>query len=466
MNLDSWSDARDLSGLSYNSTSISMSSTIPLSRRRFLQTTTASLFAAPYVTRGLRAASPNGKLRHAAFGASGMSWSDITSMANHDHWELAAVCDVDTRNFARVKEKWPDVRCYQDWRELLENEAGKIDSVNVSTPDHMHGPIGLKAMDLGLHVYGQKPLAQNLYECRQLMLKAREKGVMTQMGIQISSDFTERFAVELIHQGVIGKVKEVHTFSNKKWGDMDPVPTTSDPIPEGFDWQLWLGTATDRPYVKGYYHPSNWRKRRDFGTGTLGDMGCHMFSGWFRSLDLAAPIAVKSTGPTPPNTTNWAINAMVEYTFKGTAYTAGDTVKVTWYDGDARPPAEVIALADPAKFPGQGSIYLGTEGVLLHPHGSTPQLFPKAKFQGTRMPKLEPRNHWFDFIDCCRHGGTQKPTANFDYAGPLTEAVLLGCLASPFPGETLQWDAPALKITNNDAANALVKRQYRPGWEV
>jgi len=149
------------------------------SRRRFLQTASASLFAAPYITTGLRAASPNGKLRHAAFGASGMSWADITSMANHDQWELAAVCDVDTRNFARVKEKWPNVRCYQDWRELLEKEAGKIDSVNVSTPDHMHGPIGLKAMDLGLRVYGQKPLAQNLYECRQLMLKAREKGVMT-----------------------------------------------------------------------------------------------------------------------------------------------------------------------------------------------------------------------------------------------------------------------------------------------
>jgi predicted dehydrogenase len=443
-----------------------MHSPVSTSRRRFLQTASASLFAAPYITTGLRAASPNGKLRHAAFGAAGMSWSDITSMANHDMWELAAVCDVDTRNFARVKEKWPNVKCYQDWRELLEKEAGNIDSVNVSTPDHMHGPIGIKALELGKHMYGQKPLAQNLYECRQLMLKAREKGVMTQMGIQISSDFTERFAVELIHMGAIGKIKEVHTFSNKKWGDMEPVPQTSDPIPEGFDWNKWLGTANDRPFIKGYYHPGNWRKRRDFGTGTLGDMGCHMFSGWFRSLDLAAPIAVKSSGPPPPNATNWAINAIVEYTFKGTQYTVGDSVKVTWYDGDARPPAEVMALADPAKFPGQGSLYIGTDGVLLHPHGSTPQLFPKEKFKGFKYPKLEPRNHWFDFIDCCLKGGTTKPTANFDYAGPLTEAVLLGCLASPFPGENLIWDAPGLKITNNEAANALVKRQYRAGWEM
>lgn len=436
----------------------------PITRRHFLKGAASTLFAAPFVTSGARAASPNGKLRHAAFGASGMSWSDMTAMSNHDMWELTAVCDVDTRNFAKVKEKWPNVKCYQDWRELLEKESGNIDSVNVSTPDHMHGPIGLRALELGKHMYGQKPLAQNLYECRQLMLKAREKGVMSQMGIQVSSAFTERHAVAIIQQGVIGKVKEVHTFSNKKWGDMDPVPAGGDPIPEGFDWNLWLGTAADRPFIKGYYHPSNWRKRRDFGTGTLGDMGCHMFSGWFRALDLAAPIAVKSKGPAPLNATNWAINGHVEYTFKGTQYTAADTVKVTWYDGDAMPPADVIALAG-GKFPGQGSIYLGTEGVLLATHGSTPMLYPREKFATFKYPKLEPRDHWKDFIDCCLKGDKQ-PSANFDYAGPLTEAVLLGCLASAFPNEHLEWDAPALKIPNHEAANAFVRRQYRKGWEV
>lgn len=434
-------------------------------RRQFLSRTAGSLFAAPFVTTGMRAASPNGKLRHAAFGASGMSWSDISAMSNHDMWELVAVADVDTRNFARLKEKFPNARCYQDWRELLEKEAGNIDSVNVSTPDHMHGPMGLKVLELGKHLYGQKPLAQNLYECRQLMLKAREKGVMTQMGIQISSAFTERHAVALIQEGAIGKVKEVHTFSNKFWGDMDPVPQRQDPVPAGFDWQQWLGPAADRPYIDKYYHPGQWRKRRDFGTGTLGDMGCHMFSGWFRSLNLAAPIGVKSTGPAPVNLTNWAINAVVEYTFKGTEFTAGDTVKVTWYDGDARPPAHVMALADPAKFPGQGSIYLGTDGVLLSPHGSTPMLYPREKFAKHKYPKLEPRDHWKDYIDCCLKGGTQ-PSANFDYAGPLTEAVLLGCLASAFPGQDLVWDAPGLKIANHEAANALVKPTYRPGWEI
>ena len=440
------------------------------SRRRFIQGAASSLLAAPFVTTGLRAASPNGKLRHAAFGASGMSGADMSAMSNHPMWELAAVCDVDTRNFDKVKQKFPNVNCYQDWRELLEKEGDKIDSVNVSVPDHMHGSIGMAAMAKGKHVYGQKPLAQNLWECRQLMLRAREKGVMTQMGIQISSEFTERHAVALIQMGAIGKVKEVHTFSNKKWGDMEPVPQKSDPVPAGFDWDKWLGPAAERPFIAGYYHPGNWRKRRDFGTGTLGDMGCHMFSGWFRALDLAAPISVKSTGLVPPNETNWAINGLVEYTFRGTKYSEADTVKVTWYDGDNKPPAEIVAKLVPpegVKPPSidQGSIYVGTEGILHAPHGSTPMLYPRDKFTGFKYPKLEPRNHWFDFIDCCLKGD-KKPTANFDYAGPLTEAVLLGCLASVFPNEPLTWDSPGLKIPNSEAANAMVKRKYRSGWEI
>ena len=436
------------------------------SRRHFIRQSAATLFAAPWVTTGLRAASPNGKLRHAAFGGSGMSMADMSAMSGHPMWELTAVCDVDTRNFKKVQEKWPNVKVYQDWRELLTKEADNIDSVNVSTPDHMHGSIGIAAIEKGKHCYGQKPLAHNLWECRQMVERAKAKGVMTQMGIQVSSDSSERYAVELIHMGLIGKVKEVHTFSNKKWGDMEVRPQTSDPIPEGFDWDKWLGVASERSFIKGYDHPGNWRKRRDFGTGTLGDMGCHMFSGWFRALGLAAPTGVVSRGPAP-NKDNWAINAVVEYTFKGTQYTAGDSIKVTWTDGDARPPKEVMELTgDVAKFPGQGSLYIGTEGVLLHPHGSSPRLFPMEKFKGFKYPKMEPRNHWFEFIDCCLKGGETRPTANFDYAGPLTEAVLLGCLASAFPNEALIWDAPGLKIPNSAEADKLVRRNYRKGWEL
>ena len=435
------------------------------SRRHFIRQSAATLFAAPFVTSNLRAASPNGKLRHAAFGAAGMSRGDLDSMAPHPQWELAAVCDVDTRNFKSVQERWPDVRVYQDWREMLAKEGDKIDAVNVSTPDHMHGSMGLAAIGLGKHVYGQKPLAQNLWECRELVLRARAKGVMTQMGIQVSSGFTERLAVALIQMGKIGKVTEVHTFSNKKWGDLSLRPAKSDPIPAELNWDQWLGVGSERSYINGYDHPGNWRRRRDFGTGTLGDMGCHMFSGWFRALGLAAPTSVVSRGPAP-NKDNWAINAIVEYTFKGTPYTAADTIKVTWTDGDARPPAAAIALTgDPAKFPEQGTLYIGTDGVMLAPHESTPILYPRDKFKDFKYPKLEPRDHRFDFIDCCLKGD-KKPSANFDYAGPLTEAVLLGCLASVFPNENLIWDAPALKIPNSAAADKLVRRDYRKGWEI
>jgi len=366
-----------------------------------------------------------------------------------------------------VKAKFPNVRTYQDWRELLEKEKGQIDSVNVSVPDHMHGPIGISALEQGLHVYGQKPLTQNLHECRAITLKARQTGLMTQMGIQVSSDFSERFTVEMIHSGVIGKVKEAHTFSNKAWGDMTPLPSTSDPIPDGFDWNRWLGVAEERPFLKGYYHPGNWRKRRDFGTGTLGDMGCHMFGGWFRSLALTAPINVKSTGPAPVDKNNWATDGQVEYTFPGTQYTEGPTVKVTWYDGKKLPPSNIVSLLGETKWPGQGTLYVGTEGTLLHPHGSTPFVIVDQKIKRMAYPKLEPRNHWKDFIDCClANDPNKKPSANFDYAGPLTEAVLLGCLASIFPNESLEWNAEKLAFNNSEAATQFVTRKYRHGWEV
>jgi hypothetical protein len=194
-------------------------------------------------------------------------------------------------------------------------------------------------------------------------------------------------------------------------------------------------------------------------------MGCHMFSGWYRALGLTMPKSVTSYGPPPPNAENWAINGKVEYVYPGTQYTAGDTIKVTWYDGDQLPSAEVQALVE-GKWPGQGTVYIGTEGVLVHPHGSTPTLHPKDKFAGRRPNKLEPRNHWGEWVDCCLKGGSTKPSANFDYSGPLTEAVLLGCLASIFPQQTLEWDAEKMVFTNSEDATKFVRRSYRSGWEI
>ncbi len=397
-------------------------------RRQFIKSSGIVASSAPFVTSGLLANPPSERLRHASFGAGGMAGADIGSLARSKHFELVAVADVDLKRAEGIRKRFPKAKFYQDWRELLDKESKNIDSVNVSTPDHMHGPIGLAAMDLGKHCYGQKPLAHNLRECRAMTEMARENKLMTQMGIQISSAFTERLVVSLVQSGAIGKVTRVHSFSSKKWGDMGPVPQKEDKIPEGFDWDLWLGVAKHRPYIAGYYHPGNWRKRRDFGTGTFGDMGCHIFSGWYRSLGLTSPLSVVSHGPAS-NQNNWAINAKIDYVFPSTKYTQDGNVSVTWYDGSARPPKEVADLVN-GKVPGQGSIIIGTDGVLLAPHMSTPTLYPAQKYQGFKYPKLEPRDHYMEYVDAARGASGKKPSANFDdYSGPLTETVLLGCLA-------------------------------------
>jgi len=436
--------------------------TSQVSRRRFLTQLAAGAATAPFATSGLMAASANGKLNHASFGASGMAWADLKNLSSHPKFNLVAVADVDKRHEAKMKKVFPNARFYQDWRELLEKEGDKIDSVNVSTPDHMHGPIGMTALAMGKHIYGQKPLAQSIHECRAMTELARKKGVVTQMGIQVSSSFTERFAVKMVQDGVIGKIKEVHSYCNKTWGDMKPRPDRTDPVPSTLDWDKWLGVADERPYIDRYYHPSQWRKRRDFGTGTLGDMGCHMFSGWHRALDLTAPLSVLSRGPgAGPH--NWAVNEIIDYIYPGTKYTAEDQVKVTWYDGSFKLPKEVLAMIDNKKIK-QGSIYIGTEGVILAEHLATPKLYKKGKYERYRFPKLKARNHYKEYVDACLDG--KKASANFDYSGPLTESVLLGTLATVLPNQKLDWDVKGMKFKNSKEANALVKRTYRKGWEV
>jgi predicted dehydrogenase len=285
-----------------------------------------------------------------------------------------------------------------------------------------------------------------------------------------------RQAVALVQSGAIGKVKEVHTWSSKKWGDIGPPPDVADPIPEGFDWDLWLGVCEQRHFVKGYYHPGNWRKRLDFGTGTFGDMGCHIFDPVFEALALTAPISLRSEGPAPDKW-NWSINANIRYVFPGTKYTEGKTVAVTWYDGDARPPAHIRELiAAPADATSgerkktkpasnnQGSIIIGTAGVLHVPHVAAPRLFPVEKFRNLDLPQTEQGHHWTLWAEACMNGG--NPGANFDYSGPLTESVLLGSVAVRFPQTTLEWNTAKLRFENEKAANHYIRRTYRKGWEV
>jgi predicted dehydrogenase len=439
-----------------------MRNTCAFSRRSFLKQVAAGAVA-PFFTRRLFSASPNATLQHASFGASGMAAVDIESITRHPNVKLVAVADVDLDRAAELKKKFPGVKLYQDWRQLLEKEKD-LNTVNVSTPDHMHAPIAMTALQLGRHVHCQKPLTHDLYEARQLTSVARQKGLVTQMGIQIHSAAEYRLAVRLVQDLAVGKIKEVHSWSGKKWGDASPRPNRSDPVPPSLDWDLWLGVAAERPFLgDGYYHPVNWRKRLDFGTGTFGDMGCHIYDPVFAALALTAPVSVRSEGPAP-NQWNWAVDAVIHYLFPGNQYTAGRTVQVTWYDGDARPPKEVRALLGDEAFPDQGSLFIGANGMLLLPHIGAPRLLPEAKFESYPVPKVGSDDHWRQWVEACLGNG--KTSAGFDYSSPLTEAVLLGGVATQFPQTTLEWDAAALKFRNVAAANRHVRRTYRKGWEV
>ena len=435
----------------------------PSSRRSFLKTFGSALVAMPFVTSNLLAQPPGRRLRHASFGAGGMAWSDLTQIANCENVEIVAVCDVDLSRTVEARKLFPKARIYQDWRKLLDQEAGNIDSVNVSTPDHMHAPIAVSAMQLGKHVYGQKPMAHEIREVRRMTEIAHQNRLVTQMGIQIHSSVYYRMAVRLVQDGVIGQIKEVHSWCDKSWGDLSAKPDRTDTVPADFDWNLWLGVCADRPFIgEGYYHPGNWRKRLDFGTGTLGDMGCHIFDPVFEAIGLAAPIFVRSEGPAP-NQWNWALNGKVAYGFTGTKRTAAKTLPVTWYDGTAKPPAEVMALIEGETFPEAGSIFIGTEGVMLLPHYSLPKMFPAAKFRDFKYPQVKGAKHWEQFVNACRGDG--KTTADFAYAGPLTETILLGGIASRLPRITLEYNARKMKF-NVREADALTRRNYREGWSV
>jgi predicted dehydrogenase len=331
----------------------------------------------------------------------------------------------------------------------------------------MHDPVGLAAMQLGKHVFCQKPLTHTVHEARQMALAAKKYDVVTKMGNQIQSHEAYRTAVAIVHAGLIGKVKAVHSWQGGKprWPRDIERPAGSDPIPSNVkDWDLWLGVAAERPYKAEIYHPFNWRGWRDFGTGQLGDFGCHILDPVFKSLKLTSPTKIEADAPTikPETWTTWAT---VRYEFPKTEYTAGDSLPVTWYDGEGvTAPRELLKdIPEGAKLPGAGSALIGEKGSLVVPHVALPTLYPQDKFSSVEVPKVAGVDHYVQFADACR--GMGETTSHFDYAGGLTETVMLGTIAVRLPGQSLAWDAAGLKVTNNEAAQAMVSKPYRKGWE-
>ena len=433
----------------------------PITRRDALKGLGAAALGAPMVYRA-HGAAPSETVLHASFGADGMAWSDISSLTASKNLKLVAVAEVDENKLAKVKKAFPDVRVYSDWRVLLDKEKD-LRSVNVSTPDHMHAPIGMSAMMRGINIYGQKPLTQTIYEARQMAKIAAEKKLITQMGIQIHSHEVHRTVVKIVHEGAIGKVKEVHSWSGKHWGDTANRPNRMDEPPKGFDWDLWLGVAAARPFIGNqYYHPGNWRKRLDFGTGTFGDMGCHILDPVFGACGFTSPLTIVADGDGPTDD-SWGLSCHVKYVFPETKF-AVDKCELHWHHGNSRPSADVQNLIGNRKLNDQGSIYVGEKGVLYSPYISAPVLLPEEKFVDYKKPTPGGANHYLQYVEAVRGNG--ETSAPFSYAGPLTEMVLLGCLATRFPKVPLQFDTATLKVSGHEMAQQFVRKQYRKGWEV
>lgn len=435
------------------------------SRRRFLATSVATGLSLPFWARSVHAAETS-RLRLASVGVGGMGGSDLASLSSHAKVDIVALCDVDSLRLAEAGKKHPQAKLFSDYRVMLQDMHDGIDAVQVSTPDHTHAPAAMTAMNQGKHVYCQKPLTHDVFEARQLRLAAADKNIVTQMGTQIHSHTAYRTAVKLVQSGAIGKVKEVHSWSGKTWGYDGPAPEPAK-APEHLDWNLWLGTAPERPYANNQYHPANWRRWYDFGCGTMGDMAIHILDPVFSALNLASLVIVTSTSSPAPSM-SYGMQNHTRFAFEPTAFTTDDFL-LTWSDGGRMPeteswPTRLSKDGKPLPLPDQGSMFVGEKGYILLPHVAQPILLPEADFANHDVEQAPNGNHYHLFVDACLGG--EPTSAHFGYAGPLTEAVLLGVMANRFPQQEILWDAKAMQITNFAAANALLKRQYRSGFEV
>lgn len=434
-----------------------------MTRRTFLKTTVAAL-GFPAI---LRAANPNSNLQIAAVGCSGKGLSDILEIGSHARAKFVGFCDVDTSRFGKADEKFPGVPHFQNFREMFAKLGDSFDAAIVSTPDHLHAVVGMDAMRRRKHVYCQKPLTHTLWEARQMRLQAAKSKVVTQMGNQIHSHEAYRTAVKLVRDGAIGKVRAVHSWQDKKgnfYTGLSGAMPPPGPVPATMNWDWWLGPAPRREYSPDAYHPAKWRDWQDFGGGVMGDFGCHILDPVFTALGLTAPVSIRAENDgTNPQT--WPVSERIEYVFPATKFTAGKTLPLTWYDGGRRPdPAILSSLPAEQKLPGSGSLLLGEGGAIIIPHVAMPMLFPSGGGSAPAIEKVAGSSHYHAWVDAALGG--PATTDGFDYAGPLTEAVHLGNIATRLPGETLEWDAAAMKITNKPDANRLLTKRYRDGWKI
>ncbi len=447
-------------------------------RRQFLQTTAVAVSAFSVVPRHVLGGpdAPSNKLNIAGIGIGGMGAQNLKNCSDEN---IVALCDVDAGYAAKTFQTYPQAKTYTDFRVMLEKQKD-IEAVIVATPDHSHAHIALAAIRAGKHVYVQKPMTHSLEEARLLTEAARARKVATQMGNQGHSGDGTRLIREWIQSGAIGAVREIHAWTNRPvWPQGVEVerPTAPPPAPEGLNWDMWVGPAAFRPYHPTYV-PGTWRAWWDFGTGSLGDLGCHILDAPFWALNLKYPSSAEGCistywqglwKKTDPRNENYPRSTIVRYRFPS----RGDLppLNLTWWDGGMMPPRpEGLAPDEELGDSDGGVIFLGDQGLLICGcYGLQPRVFPEERMRD--LPKkpqtLTPvpggmNGHEKDWVRACKGG--PPASSNFDHSGPLTEMVLMGNLAVRFPNRQLLWDGPNQQVTNDKEANAYVRRQYRDGW--
>ncbi|MGN0853737.1 MAG: Gfo/Idh/MocA family oxidoreductase [Kiritimatiellia bacterium] len=434
------------------------------------------------------ARAPNSRVCHACIGTGNMAWGDLNSFKSHGRADIVALCDVDADYLARAHELLPNARVYADWRELLANEGDRIDSVNVSIPDHNHAIVSVNAMRRGKAVYCQKPLTHEMAECRLMREEAAKAGVVTQLGSQFAASLGDRLTVEILRGGSLGPVTHAWLFSTRSGMSRRkreaPIPA---PVPGKLNWDLWIGTAPMRAYAEKVYHPLIWRIWKDFGSGWIGDIGCHLFSSLWQGLQMGrvAPISVRAdieelARTAPIYKQCWPLYAHVTWEFPGVPGTGGKPFRVEWLDGHSDPAAgtpaeflppkmfeEMAARTPLRKLPLEGKVIECAEAWIIAPHGgsSVPVIVMKNGSTPPKLPKL-PRvpSHFHDFFNAILDGGGTR--SDFAWSTYMMEAILCGNVAERVWGQTLQWDAEKMAFPNSAEASAFLTRAYRAGWKL
>ncbi|MGY8946613.1 MAG: Gfo/Idh/MocA family protein [Flavobacteriales bacterium] len=447
------------------------------SRRKFLKKSIVipSIMIVPrHVLGGEGYTSPSDKLNIAGIGVRkwGMGSGNLSQCESEN---IVALCDVDYNLSTHTFNKYPKAKVYKDFRVMLENQKD-IDAVIVATPDHNHAVITMMAMKMGKHVYCQKPLTHTVYEARVITEAARKYNVQTQMGNQGRSSDEIRKLKEWVDDGAIGPIRELYAWTDRPIGgnawDTFAVKAKSKekpPVPEGLDWDLWLGPAKYRDYHPDY-HPLSWRAWVDFGTGSMGDMGCHILDPAFYALELGAPSEIQATSThyipeIESQTYPSASIVRMKFPKRGNH----PELKLTWSDGRIQPPVP-DEFKNGEQFTLSGAMLIGDNGKITHDsHGASGvKIIPEEKMLEYNQPKpYLPRvntSHEKDWIRACKDGN--PASSSFDYGGPLTEMALLGMIAIRCKNEKLLWDSENLKFKNNEKANSLLHKEYRKGWSL